>query len=252
MPKRQSIRTHRARQTSAGLLQAHPSQPFWSSSSLTLASALKVQPVARSTWTQRPWASKAVSARASAGCFPGQSRHPAPCLQLQHSPHKHPPPAHRVSREAREVWRWPSSPSPSGEGHGACTGANAQHAARHGQPHAHDGGSPMRGPPRLPAYGWVAPTRKETGMGGQPGGRGPRASRTDAFTHGQQTGGWDGKGVVKVQRVRRLFTIPFPVFPNPGLQVRRGRHGLWLLGVLKGPEHRELPPSVRCRLRFGP
>lgn len=150
------------------------------------------------------------------------------------------------------VWRWPSSPSPSGEGHGACTGANAQHAARHGRPHAHDGGSPMRGPPQLPAYGWVAPAKKGTGMGGQSGGRGPRASRTDAFTHGQQTGGWDRKGVVKVQRVRRLFTIPFPVFPNPGLQVRRGRHGLWLLEVLKGPEHSELPPSVRCRLRFGP
>lgn len=113
-------------------------------------------------------------------------------------------------------------------------------------------GLPMRGPPQLPAYGWVVPARKGTGTGGQPGGRGPRASRTDAFTCGQQTGGWDGKGVVKVQRVRRLFTIPFPVFPNPGLQVRRGRHGLWLLGVLKGPEHSELPPSVRCRLRFGP
>lgn len=110
----------------------------------------------------------------------------------------------------------------------------------------------MRGPPQLPEYGWVVPARKGTGTGGQPGGRGPRASRTDAFIHGQQTGEWKGKGVVKVQRVRRLLSILFPVFPKPGLQVRRGRHGLWLLGAPKSPEHSELPPSVRCRLRVGP
>lgn len=97
------------------------------------------------------------------------------------------------------------------------------------------GGSPMRGPPQLPEHGWVVPARKGTGMGGQPGGRGPRASRTDAFIHGQQTGKWKGKGVIKVQRVRRLFSIPFPVFPKPGLQVRSGRHGLWLLGAPKEP-----------------
>lgn len=149
--------------------------------------------------------------------------------------------------------RWPSSPSPSGEGHGACTGAKAQHAARHSRTHAHDGGSPMRGPPQLPEHGWVVPARKGTGTGGQPGGRGPRASRTDAFIHGQQTGEWKGKGVVKVHRVRRLFSAScFQSSLNQACKSEGGDMAFGFWGPAKSPEHSELPPSVRCRLRVGP
>jgi hypothetical protein len=118
---------HTAGQSGACKAPAAPHfQTLWSLSSLTQAPAPKSSLWPEAPWTQI-WASRAASARVLAGFLLGQPKCPHPFLGLQQPPSKCPQTGYIGNQGPMGQGRGdPASPSPSGEGSKACTGADAQ------------------------------------------------------------------------------------------------------------------------------